>query len=285
MFTALVVLPIVGYIALLDQGGSLATVPANHLSWVGGAVGIAAFAAVMKGLSWGFGYLGQPHLLVRYMAIRQPEEIRRGRQIALIWALFAFFGAFFLGLIGAALLGTGTLEDQEFLMPKMAMTLVPLWFAGILISGATAAMMSTADSQLLVATSSLTEDVYVKFLGRTLPQRKLLQLNRLVMAIVAIGAFVLALFSTETVYNIVSYAWSGLGSSFGPVIVLMIYWKKITRQGAIAGLLTGSLATIIWAETPWQEIVPERFSSFVLSLLAVWIVSLLTAHQKQFARQ
>ncbi len=285
MFTALVVLPIVGYIALLDQGGSLATLPANHLSWVGGAVGIAAFAAVMKGLSWGFGYLGQPHLLVRYMAIRQPEEIRRGRQIALTWAFFAFFGAFFLGLIGAALLGTGTLEDQEFLMPKMAMTLVPLWFAGILISGATAAMMSTADSQLLVATSSLTEDVYVKFLGRTLPQRKLLQLNRLVMAVVAIGAFVLALFSTETVYNIVSYAWSGLGSSFGPVIVLMIYWKKITRQGAIAGLLTGSLATIIWAETPWQEILPERFSSFILALLAVWLVSLLTTSKAQSTQQ
>ncbi len=276
MFTALVVLPIVGYIALMDQGGSLSQLPAEHLSWVGGAVGIAAFAAIMKGLSWGFGYLGQPHLLVRYMAIRNPAEIRRGRQIALTWAIFAFFGAFFLGLIGAALLGTGTLEDREFLMPKMATTLVPLWFAGILISGAIAAMMSTADSQLLVATSSVTEDVYVKFLGRQIPQRKLLQLNRLVMAIVAIIAFVLALLSEETVYDIVSYAWSGLGSSFGPVILLMIYWKKTTRQAAIAGLLTGAISTILWAKTPMQEIIPERFVSFLLALFAVWIVTLLT---------
>lgn len=277
MFVALVILPIIGAVNLLGGNtSSVQDIPSSFFSLFAGQVGLAALAFMLKGLSWGFGYLGQPHLLIRYMAIRDPQEIPRGRHIALVWATCAFLGAFAIGIVGALMYGLDTFQDSERIMPTMAMTLVPLWLAGILISGGIAAMMSTADSQLLVATSSVSEDVYVKFLGKSLPQHKLLWFNRVSMAIIAIFAFIFAVISESTVYGIVAYAWSGLGSSFGPVIVLMLYWKKITRAGAVAGLLTGSLSTILWSFLPTNAILPERFVSFLFAFAAVLIVSILT---------
>lgn len=278
MFSTLIILPIVGLFELAQADVKYLAAGSEIFSLTGGKTGVVAFVAVIGGLSWGLGYTGQPHLLARFIAIRDTKEIKRGRIIAFTWAIPAFFGAFFMGIIGAALYGADKFTDPEFLMPFMATSLLPGWIAGILISGAMAAMMSTADSQLLVTASAISEDFIHKVVNRNLSPEKLLNVSRLATIIVGIFAFVMACTSTELVFSLVSYAWSGLGASFGPVLLGIIYWKKITREGAIAGLLTGSLSTIIWKNIDiLNDAVTERLSSYLLACLTIYGVSIITS--------
>ncbi|MCD6204499.1 MAG: sodium/proline symporter [Candidatus Marinimicrobia bacterium] len=276
MFSTLVILPIVGLFELRHSGNN--QLGSELMSLTAGKTGIWAFLAILGGLSWGFGYIGQPHLLARFIAIKNSAEIRRGRIIAFSWAIPAFFGAFFMGIIGVTLYGAGKFTDPESLMPFMATSLLPGWIAGILISGAMAAMMSTADSQLLVTASAISEDLIHKVGKRNLRPEKLLTISRTVTISVGLIAFIMAYFSTDLVFSLVSYAWSGLGASFGPVLLGIIYWKRITREGAIAGLLTGSFSTIIWKNIDvLNSAVTERLSSYILACLAIYGVSMLTS--------
>jgi sodium/proline symporter len=278
MFATLVILPIAGLIEIQQSSAfELQPIPETIFSLTGGKSGFWAFLAILGGLSWGFGYSGQPHLLARYMAIKNSDGIRKSRIIAYTWAIPAFFGAFSLGIIGLKLYGSGFFSDPEQLMPYMATALMPGWIAGILISGAIAAMMSSADSQLIVTTATLTEDFYHK-IGKhnELTPEKLLLFSRFAALMAGLLAFLLAWHSSELVFSMVSYAWSGLGASFGPVLILMIYWKRISAAGALAGMLTGALTTIIWKSIPLlQNAVTERFSSFVAAFAMAMIISLL----------
>ena len=276
MLLTLIILPIVGLFEMLHSNVNFLT-GSEYLSFAGGKTGIVAFLAILSGLSWGFGYTGQPHLLARFIAIRDTAEIKRGRVIAFSWAIPAFLGAFFMGIIGMALYGADKFTDPEFLMPYMATSLLPGWIAGILISGAMAAMMSTADSQLLVTASAISEDLIHKVGKRDLSPEKLLTVSRMATIIVGIFAFIMACTSTDLVFSLVSYAWSGLGASFGPVLLCIIYWKKITKEAAIGGMLTGSLSTIIWKNIPGlNNIISERFVSYLLALAAIILISMLT---------
>ncbi len=278
MFSTLVILPIVGFIEIqsLDPA-ALHPLSNSSLSWTGEKTGVFAVLAVIGGLSWGFGYTGQPHLLARFLAIRDEGEVRRGRIIAYSWAIPAFFGAFFMGIVGVVLYGSQHFSDPEMIMPYMATHLLPGWFAGILISGAIAAMMSTADSQLLVTTSALTEDIYHKIYRRQTSPERLLRLSRIATIVIGIIAFAMAYNSTELVFSLVSYAWSGLGASFGPVLLCILYWKGLTKAGATAGMLTGALSTILWKNIAvLQNIISERFASYVLAFAVIVLVSLLT---------
>jgi len=283
MFLALVILPIVGVIELAQaEHNYLVDLSPAMFSLSGGKTGIAALLAVLGGLSWGFGYTGQPHLLARFIAIRDSSEIKRGRVIAFTWAIPAFFGAFFMGVVGVALYGADKFADPEFLMPFMATSLLPGWFAGILISGAMAAMMSTADSQLLVTASAISEDLIHKVGKRDLSPEKLLNIGRLSTIVVGIIAFVMAYTSTDLVFSLVSYAWSGLGASFGPVLLCIIYWKKVTRGAAIGGMLTGSVSTVIWKNIPGlNSIISERFVSYLLAFAVIILISVLTQRKTQ----
>lgn len=278
MILVLVLLPILGFIEIMNTDPAiLHDFSKETLSLTGTHTGIMGIFAIISGLSWGFGYMGQPHLIVRYMAIKNPDDIKKGRKIAYFWAIPAFIGAFLIGLIAYKLYGQGIVSDPEHIMPYMAKNLLPAWFAGILISGAMAAMMSTADSQLLVTASAISEDIVHKVGKKKLSPEKMLTTSRIITLAVGILAFIIAWFSTDLIFKLVSYAWSGLGASFGPVLISMIYWKKITREGAIAGMLTGALTTIIWKNIEFlQAIIAERFVSFVLAFLAIIIVSKLT---------
>ncbi|MFZ5941445.1 MAG: sodium/proline symporter [Bacteroidota bacterium] len=286
MIGTLVILPLAGLVEILGGevavkshlGTELASSGHRLLSFTGGKAGWAAAALIVSGLSWAFGYMGQPHLLTRFMAIRSPEQIRISRRIAFAWAIPAFTGAIVIGLVGASLYGQGYFDDIEKVMPSLANDLLPAWLAGIFVSGAIAAMMSTADSQLLVITSSLIEDFYHRTLGKVVSDRFLLRASRWITILIGVVAFVIALTSDKLIFSMVSYAWSGLGASFGPVILLMLKWKKVTWQGVLAGLGTGFLITVVWSElTVLDSWVSVRFVSFVLAFGAVWIVSRLTA--------
>jgi sodium/proline symporter len=188
-----------------------------------------------------------------------------------------------MGLIGMALYGGEKFADPEFLMPFMASNLLPGWIAGILISGAMAAMMSTADSQLLVTASAISEDLIHKVGRKDLSPEKLLKIGRLSTIIVGIVAFVMAYTSTDLVFSLVSYAWSGLGASFGPVLLCIIYWKKMTKEAAIGGMLTGSLSTVIWKNIPGlNSIISERFVSYLLAFAVIILVTLITTKSARF---
>ena len=274
MIVALVLLPIVGWVAVraehADILAALAAVGPEKISWTAGKEGWGAVSLILGGLAWGLGYMGQPHLLVRFMALREAREVRGLRWLAAAWTLLAYSGAFLIGLLALALWG-GTLfaGDAEKVMPTMATLLLPGWLAGIIISGAVAAMMSTADSQLLVVSSAFSEDISRRILGRRLSPRGQVALSRLVVLLVGAAAFALALASGDTVYGLVSYAWSGLGASFGPVLLLLLYWKGFNRRGALASMVTGTLVTIIWKQwAPLDAALSHRLAAWVLALLA-----------------
>ena len=282
MIGTLVILPIVGIIELQNQERTiyeaLNQFGESNSSFTTGKSGIAALSVVIGGLSWGLGYLGQPHLVIRYMAIKNPKDIKKAKLIAMLWALPGILGAFFIGLVALNYFGPDffIINDVEQAMPLLAKELLPPILAGLLISGAVAAMMSTADSQLLVSTSAITEDFIHQYLGLSISNKTLLLINRITIIILGIIAFCIAIFSElsgKNIFGVVSYAWSGLGSSFGPVLVLSLWWPKTTRKGVIAGLLVGFFSTIIWANTELKFIISERFVSFTFAFVMVLLVS------------
>lgn len=273
MIGTLTILPIVGFIELSGYNYQGSILDLSKL--YNNRTGIAAFSLALGGLSWGLGYMGQPHLIARYMAIDESKNIKISRKIAISWAVPAFFGALFIGLVGAKLILVGAIEmpsDSEKLMPLMATTLLPSWIAGIFISGAIAAMMSTADSQLLIATSVLSKDFYQSFIKRNASDKELLFISRVLTIFIGLIAFGMAYSSDELVFELVGYAWSGLGASFGPALLLSLWWDKTSQMGVIFGMIAGTLFTIYDITSGFMTI---RITSFVLSFIAVYIGSIL----------
>ncbi len=245
---------------------------------------VTGWLMILNGLSWAFGYTGQPQLLVRMMAMRNKKETRQSKWIAVSWTLLSYTGAFLIGIIGFKLVQAGALgdaasiiaKDSEKIMPLMVMTLLNPILAGILLSGAVSAMMSTASSQLMVVSSSMTEDFYYHLSKKKIPEKRMLFLNKILTLIVGLIGFLLAITMEDTVYGLVSYAWSGIGASFGPAIVLLIFWKKLSRAGVYASLITGTLAAVIWKT--WLVVptgISERLASYVLAFTLAIIFSYL----------
>ena len=289
MVTALVVLPVMGILAL---GGPVNFIGQLNLvqdvafnSWTNGLEGTAGLVFVLGGLSWGFGYLGQPHLLTRFMAMPNTEEVKKGVIVAFCWVIPAFLGAMLIGLIAKVAFSPEFLLEQginladptkEKLMPFFARYYLPAWLAGILICAAIAAMMSTADTQLLVCSSALCEDLYRRCFGNEPGEKTLLLISRIFTLIICAVALFIAKTGNQTIMGLVSYAWGGLGSSFGPIIILSLYWNKLTRHGVIIGLLFGSIGTVLWRNSDFQNFAPERFSIFILNFIIILIVSYMT---------
>ena len=279
MVFTLVLLPIVG---LIELGGvdklstAIKDIDPGLLLLGGGKTGWAMIASILGGLGIGLGYMGQPHLVTRFMAIKDPRKLRQGTMIAICWAVLAFWGAVFVGIVGLGLFGN-IFADPEQIMPYMTKTLVPAWLAGILISGAIAAMMSTADSQLLVSTSAISRDIYHQMMRKDAPDKRLVLISRVATLIIGVIAFVLALSAQSLVYWLVLYAWAGLGASFGPALLTTLWWKKVTKQGILAGMIVGTITVLIWYNVPvLKETLYELIPGFFLSLFSIIIVSLLT---------
>jgi len=281
MISALVILPLAGlYEILLNKGSFTQAITesgTHYLSLSGNKTGWLAFAFAISGLSWGLGYMGQPHLLTRFMSIKDPAKIKISRRIAIAWVIPGFTGGLVIGLVGLAMYGQGYFDDIEQVMPYLANELLPSWLAGIFVSGAIAAMMSTADSQLLVISSSIIEDIYHKSLNKNVSGEVLLKLSRIITIGIGGLGFIISLYSEKLIFAMVSYAWAGLGASFGPALFLTLKWKKTTWQGVLAGMIVGTLATIIWTEIEMLEsVISSRFSAFIMAFIAVYFVSLNT---------
>jgi len=239
---------------------------------------------ILNGLSWAFGYTGQPQLLTRMMAMRNKRETQQSRWLAIAWTLLAYIGAFLIGIIGYKLVQVGALgenaalvaTDAEKILPVMVMTLLNPILAGILLSGAISAMMSTASSQLMVVSSSITEDLVNPFANKAINERRMLLLNKLFTLAVGLIGFVLAITMKDTVYGLVSYAWSGIGASFGPAIILLLFWKKFSRAGVFASLISGTLFSVIWKTWLVDSTgISERLASYVLAFTMAIVFSLM----------
>ncbi len=268
----------------IEQAGT------SHLSLTAGKSGMTAFLFILSGLSWALGYSGQPQLLTRMMAIRNQHDVKPARIVAILWTLLAYAGAIMIGLFGIGFVQNGYLgaesarlaEDAEKILPVMVVMFVNPILAGVLLSGVISAMMSTASSELTVSSASITEDILQRTFRSAFSDKKQLLLNQLMTLAVGVIAIILALTLTETVYGLVSYAWSGIGSSFGPALLLLLFWKKFSRAGVYASLITGTTSTVIWkyffeASTG----VSERLVSFIAAGLMALLFSVLLPEKEQ----
>lgn len=237
------------------------------------------FIGIVSMLAWGLGYFGQPHILIRFMGIESPAAIKKSRRIATVWVLISLTAAVMIGLSGRIYLGDILTQNglQETIYITMVSKIFPVFIGGIFLSAILAAIMSTADSQLLVTASAITEDFYHNKIRPNASTSELMWVSRICVMAVSIIAVLIATDQNSTVLGLVSYAWAGFGSAFGPLVLCSLLWKLTNKQGAMAGIIVGGLTSIIWAQLSGgifdlYEIVP----GFVFGLLAIIIVSLLT---------
>ncbi|HPB02731.1 MAG TPA: sodium/proline symporter [Bacteroidales bacterium] len=291
MFFSIVVVPIIAIfiIASLDisfaQTLSQAAPAISSLN--AGKEGTSAWLFILSGLSWALGYTGQPHLLARMMAISNKKHVNIARKVASLWTVIAYIGAILLGLAGYVLLNNSyfapaeTLaisNDAEKILPTMVSCLVTPLMAGILLSGTVSAMMSTAASQLMVCTFCLTEDVgpHVKRKNKLLLPLSNVWFHRLIIIIVGVVALVTGMLMSDTVYGLVSYAWAGIGSSFGPALLLFLFWKKFSAAGVFASLIGGTSGAVLWKMFFSEPTgISERLVSFVFAFVMAIVFSLL----------
>lgn len=288
MIFALIVTPIV---VILSTGGPLASlalveqVDPAKLDWFkGGALGAVG---VISLLAWGLGYFGQPHILARFMAVDSVTSIPKARRIGMTWMVLCLLGAVAVGFFGNAYfaqhpdqVGPVT-ENPERVFIVLSQLLFNPWVAGVLLSAILAAIMSTLSCQLLVCSSALTEDFYRGFLRPQAGQRELVWVGRAAVLGVALLAIAIASDPNSRVLGLVSYAWAGFGAAFGPVVLISLFWVRMTRNGALAGIVVGAFTVIVWklafASTGLYEIVP----GVIAALLAIVIASLLDAPPSQ----
>ena len=279
MCVALVVTPIVVMNELggfSETIGKVSAIDVSMLDMFKGqtAVGIASL------LAWGLGYFGQPHLLVRFMATKSIKVIPTACRTSIIWMVFCLAGAVSVGFFGCAYFaehitqGTSVIANPELVFIVLTQVLFNPWIAGILMSAILAAVMSTLSCQLLVCSSTLTEDFYRAFIRPQASTRELIWFGRLMVLMVSLVAIFIAMDPQSKVLGLVSYAWAGFGASFGPVIIMSLWWKKMTKNGALAGMVTGAVTVIVWNTFGWfglYEIIP----GFIFALAAIVIFSLI----------
>ena len=245
--------------------------------------------AIISLAAWGLGYFGQPHILARFAAIRSNADVPTARRIAVTWSGLSMIGAILVGLAGIIYVDNelaGNLVDGE----KIFMLLVNAMFhpvvAGILLAAILAAIMSTADSQLLVSSSALAEDFYKQVFRKDASQKQVVMVGRIAVIGLSIVALVLALNPDSTVLGLVSYAWAGFGAAFGPTLVLSLYWKRMNHSGALAGVIVGGLTVVIWKQISGgifevYEIVP----GIIFATLSIVLVSLATTEPSESIKQ
>ncbi|MDY3971714.1 MAG: sodium/proline symporter PutP [Clostridia bacterium] len=255
---------------------------------------------IVSAIAWGIGYFGQPHILTRFMAIRSSKEIKPARRIAMVWVVISLALAVIIGmlanpflkqLLASGQLGDGILDangmlaDSEKVFMVLVQHMFPTLIAGVLLAAVLAAIMSTADSQLLVSSSSFSSDIYNTLFNKNASEKTLLNVSRITIVVIAAIACLLAIDPNSSVFEIVAHAWAGFGAAFGPIILCSLFWKRCNEYGALAGVVSGGAVALLWAYIPpiiWGENIPGIFTiyeiipGFIVSLALIFIVSLLT---------
>jgi sodium/proline symporter len=287
MVIALIVVPVAAVIAVGgfgEVGASIDALAPDHLSLTGGAALTGGtILAIVSALAWGLGYFGQPHIIVRFMALRSPREAKSARRIGMTWMVLSLVGAVFSGIVGVAYMAQRgiDLSNAETVVLVMSQTLLHPFIAGLVLAAVLAAIMSTISSQLIVASSALVEDLF-KVVKKEPSPKLLVLLGRLTVLGVGIIAALLAIVPNDTILGLVSFAWAGFGAAFGPLILLSLFWRKLTNWGALAGMFVGAAGVFFW-KAVWPQMY-ELLPGFVCAMLVAVVVSLLT-HREGSERQ
>lgn len=286
MVLALVIVPLVVIYDIGGLGESISIINNKGEKYLDLFQG-TSFIGVVSLLAWGLGYFGQPHILVRFMAIDQPKDLKKARNIGISWMILTVSGALIVGLLGIAYLQKFDLEtmlkfdqnnrEAETIFIYFSRALFHPLISGFLLSAILAAVMSTISSQLLVTSSSLTEDIYKSFINKKADSKKMLLASRISVLVVAAVAILLSLEPRDSILNLVGNAWAGFGAAFGPLILLSLLYKKSTFQGALSGMIVGGITVLAWVyiKHPYKDCY-ELIPGFILSFLTNWVVSRLT---------
>ncbi|MGY3716133.1 sodium/proline symporter PutP [Sutcliffiella cohnii] len=289
MFVALVLVPIVAFTSLGGPTPTFEEIRSIDPDLMNLFAGTSVLGIISL-LAWGLGYFGQPHIIVRFMAIKSVSDLKAARRIGMGWMIVAIIGALVTGLVGIAYTSQNNIqiENSETIFIVLSQVLFHPIICGFLLAAILAAIMSTISSQLLVTSSALTEDFYKTFIKRSASEKELVFIGRLSVFIVAVVAILLSLTPNDTILNLVGNAWAGFGAAFGPVILLSLFWKRMNRWGALAGMLTGAITVLFWIYFPVEfngqtlsgwvyEIIP----GFILSTIAIIVVSYITNFPRQ----
>ncbi|HET7313980.1 sodium/proline symporter PutP [Salinisphaera sp.] len=293
MMLALIIMPLVvlygyggGGISQSSETLSEISEPAGYLNMIHGLSIIGWLSAV----TWGLGYFGQPHIIVRFMAVRSVKDVPAARNIGMSWMFISLAGAIGVGILGRAYAIRNGLDitDPETIFIILAKLLFNPFITGFLYAALLAAVMSTISSQLLVSSSSLTEDFYRLFLHKEASERECVNVGRISVVVVGLIAAFIARNPGSSVLGLVSHAWAGFGAAFGPMIILSLVWSRMSGSGAVAGLIAGAATVIIWVSLGWDSSflggpgVYEIIPGFIISWFAIYVVSLMTQTQGEF---
>lgn len=282
MVVALVMVPIIGLFYIggpVETFNTIRTIDPTLLNLFKGTT----FVGIISAIAWGLGYFGQPHIIVRFMAIKTIEETKSARRIGMSWMIFSLLGTMMTAFVGIAFFAKNpqfTLDNPETVFITLGQIIFHPLIAGFILAAVLAAIMSTISSQLIVTSSALIEDLYKVLLRKNGTDREYVFLGRMAVLLIAVVAFILALNPDSTILDLVAYAWAGFGGSFGPVIVLSLFWRKMTNWGALAGMISGAVTVIVWANLTESGVIPfslyEIVPGFIVNLFFIVIVSLIT---------
>ena len=241
--------------------------------------------SVISALAWGLGYFGMPHIIIRFMGIRSNAEIKTARRVGTVWMVIAYIGTFIIGSLGTVYLAGGDLANplmilsggaEETVFSATMQQMYPSFIAGLFLCAILAASMSTADSQLLSASSAVSLDIYKGLINKDADEKTVMNVSRITVLVIAAIAFVLSLNPASSIFGLVSYAWAGFGSTFGPLVILALFWRGMTNKGAIAGLIAGGVTVVLWHNLKGGIFnVYEILPGFIACLVFAVAVSLL----------
>ena len=262
-----------------------------------GSAGSYGLLTIISTMSWGLGYFGMPQVLLRFMAIRKSEDLVSARRIATVWVVISLLSAVLIGIVGRALFpfheALSTAGGAENVFIVLSQHLMPPLIAGLVMAGILAATISSSDSYLLIAASAFSLNVYKSILKKDATDKQVMQMSRIVLLVIAVIGMFIALDEHSVIFTIVSFAWAGFGAVFGPIMLFSLFWKRTTRAGAVAGMVTGGAMVFVWKLLlkPIGGVfgIYELFPAFMLSCLAILAVSLLTPEpsaeiQREFER-
>ncbi|MBP3943202.1 sodium/proline symporter PutP [Sphingobacteriaceae bacterium WQ 2009] len=284
MVVALVILPIVLIVQIGGFGETFEIIASKNNLYLDLLEGTTTISIISL-LAWGLGYFGQPHILVRFMAIENVKDIPKARNIGISWMIFTVGGAMLVGLFGIAYLQKfdtvnmlkfdASKEVAETIFIHLSRALFHPFIGGFLLSAILAAVMSTISSQLLVTSSSMTEDIYKAFFNKQASAKNLLFMSRLSVLIVACIALLLSLTPKDSILNLVGNAWAGFGAAFGPLVILSLLWKRTTAFAGLAGMIIGGAVVLLWVYIPHSyKAVYEMIPGFILSFVTIVVISL-----------
>ena len=289
MFCSLIIVPVMALLYLDDPSSIWTWATSNSYGphadgnpqYFSLISGISA-ATIIGNLAWGLGYFGQPHIIVRFMALRTPKDARTGRMIGMSWMFISIVGAVFIAIIGTAFFGqnpdlaiTDTSKYESVFLDMARILFHPL-IGGLILTAVLAAIMSTISSQLLVSSTSLIEDIF-KIVKKNHPsQDVMINLSRTAVILVSVVAGLLAVNPNNSILDLVGFAWAGFGSAFGPAVLFMLYWKRLNVQGTLAGMIAGAVVCGVWGNTGLKDVVYEMVPGVIAATVITYVVTIMT---------